>query len=211
MIAHVSHVRRWLSHEYCPSVEFRHHKFWFAFVAVRKTFHGLRGHLHKSTGEADMIDLVIFKTGSGDRKAHRDVMISWLEPSEKYPNSELYDKYRANNFPLIKPSPSSDSVEGTSTKDGPFFELQSVVDLRRHFIRDIDFFLCFLYNHVKKEDFRTANLGAMSLIALDVGLYKLHQAMEQIIRDNIIGMNPLLAMSFAASAGLYWLHIAAFD
>ena len=92
-----------------------------------------------------------------------------------------------------------------------FWLTSGCLDLRRHNPNDVDFFLCFLYGHVKKEDFSKANIGALSVMALDCGLFKLHQVVEQITRENVLAGDPAAVMVFAASADIFWLHVAAFD
>ncbi|XP_055336236.1 uncharacterized protein LOC129586817 [Paramacrobiotus metropolitanus] len=191
---------------------------------AKQMFRDLRNHLHLSS-ENDTIDFVRIRTAQGDRRLHRDLMLPWMEPSEKYPNADLYAKCKTTdtflegsierNFEEIASKRAklimNKSYDGHENLLKPDEGVLSSYDLQHHDFKDIELFLRFLYGRIQEDDIDPASLGHFVALAFDLGLYKLRQVMEEIIRHKLLHENPVDIMKFSAANNLYWLHVAAFD
>ncbi|OQV20359.1 hypothetical protein BV898_05645 [Hypsibius exemplaris] len=131
---------------------------------TKKIFHGLRNHLHLHKFSSDAAaDTILIRTSAGDRRLHRDVMSPWVQPSDKYPNSEIYQqKYGTTVGSGVFQRETTNSLADiyaniNCSEEECQFELQNCIDLTRHPVKDVDFFLCFLYGHVKREDVTQEN------------------------------------------------------
>lgn len=187
-------------------------------------FRDLRNHLHLSS-DGDTPDFVRIRTSQGDRRVHRDLMLPWMEPSEKYPNADLYAKCRMSdtfidgalekNFDEIASKRAKLVMTQKPTdRENPLKADEGVLgsyDLQHHDYKDVELFLRILYGRVQENDVDAPSLGYFVAIAFDLGLYKLRQVMEEIIRHKLLHENPVDVMKFAAANNLYWLHVAAFD